>query len=88
MFAQADGPIDPRQQAVLFYMWTKDLAGLRAHLLASGVRSGGRLLPSHGSPETDVVRSVAFEITYPPYMPGGEMRLHDPDGCVVLIGQM
>ncbi len=88
MFAQADGPVDPRQQAVLFYMWTKDLAGLRAHLLASGVRDGGTLQACHGSPDTDVVRSVAFEITFPFYMPGGEMRVHDPDGYVILIGKI
>ena len=27
-------------------------------------------------------------IAYPSHMPGGEMRLHDPDGYVLLIGQL
>ena len=27
-------------------------------------------------------------IAYPPHMPAGEMRLHDPDGYVLLIGQL
>ena len=26
-------------------------------------------------------------ITYPPYMPKGEIRLEDPDGYVLLVGQ-
>lgn len=29
----------------------------------------------------------ASVITYPRYMPGGEMRVEDPDGYVLLIGQ-
>jgi len=28
------------------------------------------------------------EITYPFYMPAGELRVHDPDGYVVLVGQL
>ena len=28
------------------------------------------------------------EITYPFYMPAGEIRVHDPDGYVVLVGQL
>jgi catechol 2,3-dioxygenase-like lactoylglutathione lyase family enzyme len=27
-------------------------------------------------------------ITHPPHMPAGEMRVHDPDGYVLLIGQL
>jgi catechol 2,3-dioxygenase-like lactoylglutathione lyase family enzyme len=29
----------------------------------------------------------ASAITYPSYMPGGEIRVEDPDGYVLLIGQ-
>jgi hypothetical protein len=27
-------------------------------------------------------------MTTPHYMPGGEIRVHDPDGYVLLIGQL
>jgi catechol 2,3-dioxygenase-like lactoylglutathione lyase family enzyme len=62
MLALADGPVDPKQQAVLFYGWTEDVAALQREL-------GGR-------------------ITKPFYMPAGELRLEDPDGYVVLVGQL
>jgi hypothetical protein len=38
MFLRADEPVDPSAQAVLLYMYTPDLAGLREHLLANGVK--------------------------------------------------
>jgi len=41
MFARASGPVDAEQQAVLFYMYSTDVAGLRRHLLENGVRDGG-----------------------------------------------
>jgi catechol 2,3-dioxygenase-like lactoylglutathione lyase family enzyme len=37
MVAEADAPVDAGAQAVLFYLYTRDLDGLRAHLLDSGV---------------------------------------------------
>jgi catechol 2,3-dioxygenase-like lactoylglutathione lyase family enzyme len=40
MLAYADAPIDPRSQAVLFYLYADDLDGLRDHLLANGVVAG------------------------------------------------
>lgn len=40
MLARATEPIDPAQQAVLFYLYSDDLRGLREHLLAEGVRVG------------------------------------------------
>lgn len=84
MFAQADPDPIPEQQAVLFYMWSDDIAGLRKHLLASGVHDAGAFCgmpgPHHG-------RRVVFNITHPDYAPGGELRLHDPDGYCILIGQ-
>jgi len=38
MFLRAEKPVDASAQAVLLYMYTPDLAGLREHLLASAVK--------------------------------------------------
>jgi ketosteroid isomerase-like protein len=40
MLACASAPIDPAEQAVLFYLYSRDLAALRDHLLAHGVQAG------------------------------------------------
>ena len=40
MLAQDDARIDHRAQAVLFYVYAHDLAGLRDHLVAHGVAAG------------------------------------------------
>jgi hypothetical protein len=40
MLAAGEAPIDPRAQGVLFYLYTRDLAGLRDHLVAHGVTPG------------------------------------------------
>jgi catechol 2,3-dioxygenase-like lactoylglutathione lyase family enzyme len=40
MVAEADAPVDPAAQAVLFYLYTRDVDGLRAHLVSSGVAAG------------------------------------------------
>jgi hypothetical protein len=63
----ADAPIDAGAQAVLFYLWTSNVAGLRDKLRANNVPVAG--------------------IVFPPYMAGGEIRLTDPDGYVLLVGQ-
>ena len=67
MFSLANGPISSSEQAVLFYLYADNLAGLREQLVAKGI-------------------SVS-PITYPFYMKKGEMRVEDPDGYVLLIGQ-
>lgn len=85
MFARADGPIDPHQQAVLFYLYTADVAALRDHLLACGVPDGGAFV---GGPLPVDGRGRLFAIIHPPYMPKGELRVEDPDGYVLLIGQL
>lgn len=85
MLALADGPVVAEQQAILLYLYTPDVAGLRAHLLARGVADGGRFC---GAPGPNGGRSVVFEITRPDYMPGGEIRVADPDGYVLLVGQL
>jgi hypothetical protein len=48
MLASAGEPVEPRHQAVLFYLYTHDLAGLRAHLLHSGIQTGEILDGSPG----------------------------------------
>jgi catechol 2,3-dioxygenase-like lactoylglutathione lyase family enzyme len=40
MLAQADAPIDPRRQGVLFYLYARDLAALRGRLLAARIAAG------------------------------------------------
>lgn len=40
MVARASGPIDPEQQAVLFYLYYDDAAATREALLAAGVEAG------------------------------------------------
>ncbi len=85
MLARADGPIDASQQAVLFYMYSDDVAALRGHLLASGLRDAG-VYSGAASPD-DGPRSV-FHISHPHHMPAGEMRIADPDGYVILVGQL
>jgi hypothetical protein len=68
MVTQASGPIDAEQQAVLLYLYSKDLPGLRKRVLAAGVDAS------------------AIETRF--YMEKGEMRMTDPDGYVVLVGQV
>lgn len=85
MLSKASGPIDPRQQATMFYLYTTDLAALREKLLAAGVTDGGAY---RGETGDDFPRSgKLFDITFPHYMPAGELRVHDPDGYVLLVGQ-
>ena len=94
-FARASGPIDDTQQAVLFYMYSNDVMALRMHLLKSGLIDGGRF-PSEPVPGDDSVavnplassRKAVFRPTFPFYMPQGEIRVHDPDGYCILVGQL
>ena len=45
MLSKADAPVIAEQQAVLFYLYSDDLTGLREHLLASGVAVAGITYP-------------------------------------------
>lgn len=85
MLARASGPIDASQQAVLFYLYSADVAALRRHLLSGGLRDAGTYL-GVASP-FDGPCSV-FEVSHPHHMPDGELRVTDPDGYVILIGQL
>ncbi len=40
MLGQASEPVDPKQQAVLFYVYCEDVAAFRSMLLESGVDAG------------------------------------------------
>jgi catechol 2,3-dioxygenase-like lactoylglutathione lyase family enzyme len=40
MVAEADEPVDPAAQAVLFYLYARDLDGLRARLIERGIDAG------------------------------------------------
>lgn len=85
MFALASGPIDAGQQAVLFYMYSQDVGALRGHLLAHGLHDGGAF---DGRPGPNGGLRVVFGVTHPHYMQSGEIRVCDPDGYVVLVGQV
>jgi catechol 2,3-dioxygenase-like lactoylglutathione lyase family enzyme len=67
MLAVATEPIEADAQAVLFYLYCRDVAALREQLLTQGVEVG--------------------EVTHPDHMPAGQIRVHDPDGYCLLIGQ-
>lgn len=85
MLSVASGPIDPTQQAVLFYLYAPDVQAIRQHLLAQGLRDGGVF---RGASGPEAARNAVFEVHHPHYMPAGELRVHDPDGYVLLIGQL
>jgi hypothetical protein len=85
MFAQADPDPVPEQQAVLFYMYVVDVAALRAHLLASDLHDGGAYCGQCGPNKG---RRVVFEVSRPDYMAAGELRVADPDGYCILVGQL
>ncbi len=38
MFLRLEKPLDPSKQGFLFYLYTPDLAGLREHLVANGIK--------------------------------------------------
>jgi hypothetical protein len=65
MLSEADEPVEPDKQAVLFYVYCSDVEGLRNALLAAGVDAG--------------------PIQKPFWAPGGEFRVVDPDGYVLMI---
>ncbi len=93
MFALASGRVDPATQAVLFYVHTKDVAGLRRHLLAAGVTDEGEYDPESPARRsalwgTASAAGLVSTIRRPFYMPEGEMRVEDPDGYTLLVGQV
>lgn len=89
MLVRANGPVLASQQAVLFYMYSADVNRLRLHLLQNGLMDGGDFTAKMAEGQAEpVATNTAFLLTHPFYMPEGELRLHDLDGYVVLIGQL
>lgn len=84
-FARADAPVRPEQQAVLLYMYSWDVQSLRDHLLISGLHDGGKY---RGQPGPNNGRRVVFEVYRPNHMKDGELRVADPDGYCLLVGQL
>lgn len=90
MLTRASGLVDASQQAVLFYMYADDVEGLRNHLLQKGLANAGRVPGDRKMGDHDRAipdGAAVFDVCYPFYMTAGEVRVHDPDGYVVLIGQ-
>jgi len=85
MLTTADAPVVPQQQAILFYLYCDDVEALRASLLAGGVADGGTYC---GQPPPAGGPPVVYDVTRPFYMPNGEIRVADPDGYCLLIGQV
>ena len=83
-FARADEPVIPEQQAVIVYMYSRDVESVRRHLLACGLHDGGEYCGQAG-PNNG--RRVVFEVYHPNHMQGGELRVADPDGYCLLVGQ-
>lgn len=88
MFTRASGPIDPTQQAVLFYMYSPDVMAIRMHLLKCGLADGGKFPGEGEAPRAVPERNAVFRPAFPFYMSQGEVRIHDPDGYVILVGQL
>lgn len=91
MLARATAPIDADQQAVLFYMYSDDVRALRAHLLSRGCGDAGPPPGHEGATVGSLLTpptSVVFDVVPRFYMPRGELRVHDPDGYCLLIGEL
>ena len=90
MLVLASGTVDANQQAVLFYMYSQDVHALRSYLLSKGIPDAGRApgLRKPGDSDKPIPLGPSlFDPTYPTYMNEGELRVHDPDDYVILIGQ-
>jgi catechol 2,3-dioxygenase-like lactoylglutathione lyase family enzyme len=85
MFSLASGPVRAGEQAVLFYAYCPDAAGLREHLIGAGVTDAREY--SGGAAEP-VPSGRVWALARPFYMPEGEIRVEDPDGYTLLIGQL
>jgi catechol 2,3-dioxygenase-like lactoylglutathione lyase family enzyme len=86
----ASGVVPAEQQAVLLYLYSRAVIALRAALLSHGLPEAGPLvdgqLPKQDGGHWPLGR--VFPIRTPFYMPDGELRLEDPDGYVILVGQL
>ena len=53
MLALAEEPVTAREQGVLFYLYSRDLSGLRERLLAAGI-DAGEILDGSPGPEAEM----------------------------------
>lgn len=91
MLARSSGAIAAADQAVLFYLYSPDVRALRTHLLQRGLGDAGLPPDQEGSTVCSAPApptSVVFDIAPRFYMPRGELRVHDPDGYCLLIGEL
>jgi hypothetical protein len=86
--ARASEPVVASRQAVLFYMYSRDVRALRAHLIARGITDAGPITWDECGGEPVLTAPAVFDIVPRFYMPAGELRVHDPDGYVILVGQL
>jgi hypothetical protein len=87
--ARASAPVVASDQAVLFYLYAADVRTLRKHLLERGLTDAGPIPWETGGSGGAAPKGLAvFDIVPRFYMPDGELRVHDPDGYVLLIGQL
>jgi catechol 2,3-dioxygenase-like lactoylglutathione lyase family enzyme len=87
MLARASGPVDAEVQAVLFYLYSANVRLLQQHLLEQGIPHAGPP-PQEGIESPPPNGAAVFDIVPRFYMPAGELRLHDPDGYCLLVGQL
>lgn len=87
MLARASGPVDATVQAVLFYLYSPDVRWLQKHLLTNGIPHAGSP-PQEGIEAPPPNGAAVFDIVPRFYMPAGELRIHDPDGYCLLVGQL
>lgn len=85
MFAVAGPPIVAESQGLILYLYTTNVARLREQLLVAGLADGGDYC---GQPGPNGGRQVVFAVGHPLYMPAGEIRVADPDGYCLLVGQL
>lgn len=90
MLARASGPVNAAEQAVLFYMYSPNVRALRSHLLEVGIPDAGGPPGEEGwsGPAAVPIGSAVFQVVPRFYMPAGELRIHDPDGYCILVGQL
>lgn len=66
-------------------MYSPDLSTLRKALIEGGLRDTGVY---RGKRSPNDTTHMVYQIAHPAHMKGGELRVIDPDGYVILIGQL
>ena len=73
-----------------FLLDESERAGIMLALAGAPVDPGAQAVLFYcWSPDVRALRdALGGQISYPMHMPNGELRLEDPDGYVVLVGQL